>query len=80
MGKGHGRVNIVQMLCIHVYNFKMILLKLFQEQGKDGIKENGGEVNSSMTYLIYFKDFCKCHNVPPPSTIIKNSEMGYQNF
>jgi hypothetical protein len=27
-------------------------------------------VNSSMIYSIYFK-FCKCHNVPPPSTTIK---------
>jgi hypothetical protein len=29
-------------------------------------KENGGRgVNSSMIYLIYCKNFCKCHNVPP---------------
>jgi hypothetical protein len=28
-------------------------------------------VNSSMTYLIYCKKFCKCHNVLPPSTTIK---------
>jgi hypothetical protein len=27
-------------------------------------------VNSSMIYLIY-KTFCKCYNVPTPSTIIK---------
>jgi hypothetical protein len=26
-------------------------------------------VNSSMMYLIYYKNFCKCHNVPPLSTI-----------
>jgi hypothetical protein len=26
-------------------------------------------VNSSMMYLIYYNNFCKCHNVPPPSTI-----------
>jgi hypothetical protein len=30
-------------------------------------------VNSSMIYLIYCKNFCKCHNVPPPSTTIKNN-------
>jgi hypothetical protein len=30
----------------------------------------GGGVNS--VYLIYFKNFCKCHSVPPPSTTIKN--------
>jgi hypothetical protein len=28
-------------------------------------------MNSSMIYLIYCKNFCKCHNVPPPSTIKK---------
>jgi hypothetical protein len=28
-------------------------------------------VNSSMIYLIYFKKLCKCHNVPPPNTTIK---------
>jgi hypothetical protein len=22
-------------------------------------------VNSSMIYFIYYKNFCKCHNVPP---------------
>jgi hypothetical protein len=39
--------------------------------GMGGIKENGGGLNSSMIYLIYCKNFCKCHNVPQPSTIIK---------
>jgi hypothetical protein len=29
------------------------------------------EVNSSMIYLIHCKNFCKCHNVPPPGTTIK---------
>jgi hypothetical protein len=28
-------------------------------------------VNSSLVYLIYCKNFDKCHNVPPPSTIKK---------
>jgi hypothetical protein len=27
--------------------------------------------NSSMIYLIYCKNFCKCRNVLPPSTPIK---------
>jgi hypothetical protein len=26
------------------------------------IKKNDGRVNSTM---IYYKNFCKCHNVPP---------------
>jgi hypothetical protein len=29
-------------------------------------------VNSSMVYLIYCKNICKCHNQPLPSTTIKN--------
>jgi hypothetical protein len=28
-------------------------------------------VNSSRIYLIYCKNFCKCHSVSPPSTAIK---------
>jgi hypothetical protein len=35
------------------------------------VKENGGGVNSSIMYLIHYKNFCKCHNVPPSSTTIK---------
>jgi hypothetical protein len=31
-------------------------------------------VNSNMIYLIYCKNFCKCHNVPPSSTTIKKKE------
>jgi hypothetical protein len=35
---------------------------------------NKGEwgLNSSMIYLIHCKNFCKYHNVPTPSTTIKN--------
>jgi hypothetical protein len=29
------------------------------------IKENDGGRNSTMIYLIYCKNFCKCHNVSP---------------
>jgi hypothetical protein len=28
-------------------------------------------VNSCMIYLIYCKNFCKCHSVRTPSTTIK---------
>jgi hypothetical protein len=28
-------------------------------------------VNSSMIYLIHYRSFCNCYNVPPPSTTIK---------
>jgi hypothetical protein len=27
-------------------------------------------VNSSMIYLIHYKNLCKCYNVPPSSTTI----------
>jgi hypothetical protein len=46
---------------------KRYLLKLFQEWGQRGIKENGGEMNSSMIQLTHCKNLCKCHSVPPPS-------------
>jgi hypothetical protein len=39
--------------------------------GERGIKEND-RVNSSVIYLIYCKNFCKCHNVPPPRITIIN--------
>jgi hypothetical protein len=29
------------------------------------------EGNSSMMYLIYCKNICKNHNIPPPSTILQ---------
>jgi hypothetical protein len=42
-------------------------LKLFKEWGKEGgIKENEmmEGVNSTMIYLVYYKNFYKCHNGP----------------
>jgi hypothetical protein len=35
-------------------------------------------VNSSMIYLMYCNNFCKCHNVPPPGTTIKRKNMGFR--
>jgi hypothetical protein len=51
-------------------------LTLFLEWGKGErrIKENSEGVPSSIIYLIYCKNFCKCHNVPLPSTTIKKGE------
>jgi hypothetical protein len=34
-------------------------------------------VNSSMTYLIYCKNFCKCHSVHPPSITIKKIQESH---
>jgi hypothetical protein len=42
--------------------------------GMRGRRDKGEQcrgVKSSMIYLIHCMNFCKCHSVPPPSTIIK---------
>jgi hypothetical protein len=69
VGKGRRR-NTVQLLGTRVCKWKNETLKLFQEWGEGRIKENGRGMeglNSSMMYLIYCKNFCKCHNVPHPT-------------
>jgi hypothetical protein len=43
-------------------------LKLFQEWGEKGWKKMMEGVNLIMIFLINYKNFCKCHNVPLPST------------
>jgi hypothetical protein len=45
-------------------NGKMRPVETILGIGEGGIKENGGGVNSSLIYLIYCQNFCKCHNVP----------------
>jgi hypothetical protein len=40
------------------------LLKLFQEWGEGRKWEKIKGVNPSVIYLIHYKNFCKCHNVP----------------
>jgi hypothetical protein len=48
---------------------KRDLLKLFQEWGERWMKENGGKAEFTL-------NFCKCHNVRPPSiTILKSYFM-----
>jgi hypothetical protein len=32
-------------------------------------------INSIVIYLIYCKNLCKCHNIPPPSTTIKRMKV-----
>jgi hypothetical protein len=49
-------------------------LKPFQEWKDGGIKESNERVNASMIYLMHYTNFYKCHNVPPPSTTIKNKQ------
>jgi hypothetical protein len=45
-------------------------LKLLQEWG-ERIKENDGEGEFNYDIFDYGKNFCKLHNVTPPSTKIK---------
>jgi hypothetical protein len=40
--KGYGRVNIIQILCTHVYNGKMIPVELFKEW-RGRMKKDDGE-------------------------------------
>jgi hypothetical protein len=39
-----------------------------------GIKESCGGGEFKIIYLIPCKNLCKCYNVPPPSTTIKEKE------
>jgi hypothetical protein len=41
----------------------------------EGVKGKDAGGYSNMTYLIYCKDFCKCHKVSPASTTIKISHF-----
>jgi hypothetical protein len=49
-------------------------MKLVTIETVPGIRGGGDRavdgVNSSMIYLLYCRNFCKCYNIPPPSTII----------
>jgi hypothetical protein len=38
------------------------------ETCRNGIEENDGGGEFNYDILIYYKNFCKSHNVPPPST------------
>jgi hypothetical protein len=71
VGKWWRMVNMVQILSTHVCKWKNETCGNCSRNEGGGIKENDGGVNSNMIYLIYCKNFCKCLNVPPPSTTIK---------
>jgi hypothetical protein len=61
-------------------NGKMISVESIPGMGEEGMKKNGGGVNSSMIYFIYCKNFCKCYSVLSPSTMIKKmSHMKKKN-
>jgi hypothetical protein len=57
----------------------MRLIETIPGTVREGIRENGAGVNSSMIYLIHCKNFYKCHKILPPSTIIKNFQKSVAN-
>jgi hypothetical protein len=70
-GKGCGRVNMSKY-CVQMYvNGKMRHVETIPRMGRGAQRRMMEGENSSMIYLIYCKNFYKCHNVPPPSTTIK---------
>jgi hypothetical protein len=62
-------VNIVHCVLTYV-NGKMIPVETVKNGGEQGIKENSG--GDELKYDIHCKNFCKCHNLPPLSTAMKN--------
>jgi hypothetical protein len=48
-------------------NAKMRPIETVPGMHGGGIKERGGGVNSSMIYLIYCKNFHRCHMYPHPA-------------
>jgi hypothetical protein len=53
----------------------MISVETVQGMVGRGMKENGGGVNSSTIYLIYCKNFYKCH----PAQQLKKTFLVYIN-
>jgi hypothetical protein len=56
---------------MYVYG-KMRSIETIPGIGKWELKENDGGDEFNYGILICCKNFCKCRNVPLPSTIIKN--------
>jgi hypothetical protein len=55
-------VNVVEIYILRCVSWKVRPAENISEREREEIKEINGEVNSTM---IYCKNFCKCHNVPP---------------
>jgi hypothetical protein len=72
VGEWWRKVDMVQMLYTHVCKWKNNIYWKYSRNGGIGRWRRMLEwLNSSKINLIYYKNFCKCHNVPPPKTIIK---------
>jgi hypothetical protein len=61
VGERHSKVTIVQILCSHVCKWKNIPVETVPGMGGKRIMENDERMTSS---TIYYKKFCKYHNVP----------------
>jgi hypothetical protein len=59
--KGWRRVNVVEILHTHIWNWKNETCWNCSRNGVGGIKKNDDGVNLTM---IYCKNFGKCHNYP----------------
>jgi hypothetical protein len=55
-------------------NGKIKAVETIPGMGVEEIKKNGGGSESKI-YLIFCKNFSKCHNVPSSSTTIKKNHM-----
>jgi hypothetical protein len=56
------------------------ILKAITSQSEMQRKRIVDGINSSVIYLIYCKNFCKCHNVFPPSTTIKKEHFSFSFY
>jgi hypothetical protein len=74
--KGYRRVNMVQILYTHVSKWKNDPVETISGiGGEEGERRMVEAVNSCMIYVIYCKNFGKCHNVPLLSTTMKNTKI-----
>jgi hypothetical protein len=55
-------------------NSKMIPVETIPGMRGRGYGRMMERVNSCMTYFTHCKNFCKCHNVPPLSTMKKKKK------
>jgi hypothetical protein len=64
-GEKVGKVNMVQILHIHVCKWKIMSVETISGMREEGIKENDGRADFKHNPFDIFKNFCKCHNTSP---------------
>jgi hypothetical protein len=66
---------------VHMYKQeKMVSVETILGMGEGRNKEEWWRAHSTVTYLIYCENFCKCHNVSPPRTTIKKKKSVTHSF